>query len=228
MIQVKKNLGGINMKFRKGIICLVLLFVFIYLIQPYEDMEEPSVEGFKDNIIRFHIVANSDKEEDQLLKLKVRDELLKETQVKFENSKSLDETRSIINENLNYIKSLAEEVIKREGKNFPVEVHFGNINFPTRKYGDIVLPAGEYETLQVTIGEGKGKNWWCVMFPPLCFVDANHSHAVKSDQDLKKTIIGEDTSLLHANKEPPIILKSKVVEVYQKTKTYLADFLAKK
>lgn len=229
MVKEKTNLGGIKMKPRKGIIFLVLsIITIIYIIHPLSHEEELYEDSFKDSIIRFHIVANSDKEEDQQLKLKIRDEILRETQAKFENSKSLDETRHIIKANLDNIKSLAEKVIEEEGKDFPVEVYLGTINFPTRKYGDIVFPAGEYEALQVTIGEGKGKNWWCVMFPPLCFVDANHSHAAKAEKDLKDAVTEEDTSLLLANKEPPILLKSKVAEVFQKTKSYLANFLAGK
>ncbi len=77
-------------------------------------------------------------------------------------------------------------MIKEEGKNFPVDVSLGNRDFPTRKYGDITFPSGEYETLQITIGEGKGQNWWCVMFPPLCFVDIDHSNPDNAQRDLKK------------------------------------------
>lgn len=228
-MKVKNNLGGIKMNYKKTILSLALLIIsIIYIIHPYSTEKPTDVDGFKDEIIRFHIKANSDKDEDQALKLKIRDEILKETGNRFGESSSLEETRKLVEDNLDHIKSIAEKVIQREGKDFPVEVALENKNFPTRKYGNIVFPAGEYETLQVTIGEGKGKNWWCVMFPPLCFVDINHSDAIKAEEELRNVLTQEEIDLLLADKEPPIILKSKIAEVFEKTKTYLADFLAEK
>lgn len=217
------------MKYKKLILSLALLIIsIIYIVHPHIIGKDTYVDGFKDEIIRFHIKANSDREEDQALKLRIRDEILKETKTRFGNSKSLDETRHIVENNLDDIKNIAEKVIEREGKDFPVEVSLGIKNFPTRKYGNIIFPAGEYETLEVTIGEGKGKNWWCVMFPPLCFVDTTHSHAIKVEEELKDVLTEEEIGLLLADKESPIILKSKIVEVFEKTKTYLANFLASK
>lgn len=217
------------MKYKKTILSLALLIISIaYIIHPYIIGREASVDGFKDEIIRFHIKANSDKQEDQALKLKIRDAILRETRNQFENSKSLDETRILVEDNLNSIKSMAEEVIEREGKDFPVEVSLGIKSFPTRKYGNIIFPAGGYETLEVVLGEGKGKNWWCVMFPPLCFVDISHSNGIKVEEELKEVLSEEEIDLLLADKEPPIILKSKIKEVLEKTKTYLANLLAQK
>lgn len=217
------------MKYKKTILSLALLIItIIYIIHPYIAERGAHVDGFKDQIIRFHIKANSDKEEDQALKLKIRDEILKDTKSRFGNSKSLDETRKLVEKNLNNIKLIAEKTIEDEGKDFPVEVSLGIKNFPTRKYGNIMFPAGEYETLEVIIGEGKGKNWWCVMFPPLCFIDINHSDAIKVEEELEEALTEEEIDLLLADKEPPIILKSKIKEVLEKTKTYLADILAEK
>ena len=202
------------MKPRKGIIFLVLsIITIIYIIHPLSHEEELYEDSFKDSIIRFHIVANSDKEEDQQLKLKIRDEILRETQAKFENSKSLDETRHIIKANLDNIKSLAEKVIEEEGKDFPVEVYLGTINFPTRKYGDIVFPAGEYEALQVTIGEGKGKNWWCVMFPPLCFVDETYSIVDEDSEEKLKYLLTEEEYDSLKNHKVPVKIKFKLLEI---------------
>lgn len=211
------------MKHKKLILSLSLLIIFFsYIVHPYVMSKEAHVDSFKDQIIRFHIKANSDKEEDQALKLKVRDKILKEMGTRFGESKSLDETRAIVENNIDNIKSITEEVIAEEGKNFPVDVSLGNKSFPTRKYGNITFPSGEYETLMVKIGEGKGKNWWCVMFPPLCFVDINHSDASNAEKELKKVLTEEEVNLLLSDKEPPIILKSKIAEMVEKTKTNFA------
>lgn len=193
--------------------------------------------NLKDGIIRLHVKANSDTEEDQALKLKVRDRILKETAPLLEKSESIEETRAIVKENLDNIKSIAEEVIKEEGKDYKVEVNFGMTSFPTRKYGEMVLPAGEYEALLVTIGEGKGQNWWCVMFPPLCFVEMTHGIAANTEESLDIVTDDKDEDLdavpVNANADenlnifpdnrPPLILKSKILELLEKTKVYIAS-----
>ena len=156
------------MKYKKLILLLSLFIIsFTYIIHPL--IENKAKEGFKDEIIRFHIRANSDKEEDQALKLKIRDEILKEMNDKFRDTKSIGESRRIIKDNMEEMKYITERVIEEEGRDYNVAVTLGQDNFPTRKYGNLVLPSGEYETLLIILGEGKGQNWWCVMFPPLCF-----------------------------------------------------------
>ncbi len=202
------------MKNRKWILTLAIIISVIYMFNFHSSSKEAYVD-IKDEVIRFHVRANSDTEEDQALKLKVRDRILNETKPLFENSKSIEETRAIVKENLNNIKSIAEEVVEQEGKDYKVDIYFGMESFPTRKYGEIVFPAGEYETLLITIGEGKGQNWWCVMFPPLCFVEMNHGVAVNVDDDL---VAEKDPP-----KDPPIVLKSKIVEIFERTKTYIAS-----
>lgn len=217
------------MKHKKLILILSLLIIsFSYIIHPYMTNKETSVDSFKDEIIRFHIKANSDKEEDQALKLKIRDQILKDVGIQFENSISIEDTRRIVEKNMENIKHIAENVIQKEGKDFPVDVSLGKRNFPTRKYGEVTFPAGEYETLQVTIGEGQGKNWWCVMFPPLCFIDINHSNAIDVEKNLKEVLTEDEIDLLLSDKEPSIVLKSKIAEMFEKTKTYLAEYFAGK
>jgi len=167
-----------------------------------------SFKNLRDKIIRFHIRANSDNEEDQELKLKVRDEILKEMKGKFQDIKDIDEIRKIIRDNMEEMKRIAERIIKREGKDYEVTVTLAEDSFPTRKYGNLVLPAGTYEALLITIGEGKGKNWWCVMFPPLCFVDITHSVAYNLEKEL-----GIE---LKEDEEPPLKLKWKILEIIKK------------
>lgn len=224
------------MKNRKLIFSLALIISFIYMVSFHSNSQEAYM-NLKDGIIRLHVKANSDTEEDQALKLKVRDRILKETAPLLEKSESIEETRAIVKENLDNIKSIAEDVIKEEGKDYKVEVNFGMTSFPTRKYGEMVLPAGEYEALLVTIGEGKGQNWWCVMFPPLCFVEMTHGIAANTQESLDIVTDDKDEDLdavpVNANADenlnilpdnrPPLILKSKILELLEKTKVYIAS-----
>ena len=195
------------MKYKRLILILSLfIFTFIYFIYPY--VEEKTSIDLKESIIRFHIRANSDREEDQALKLKIRDEILKAMKEKFQGIKDIGESRRIIKDNMEEMKYITERVIKEEGKDYEVNISLGEDTFPTRKYGNLVLPAGSYETLLISLGEGRGQNWWCVMFPPLCFVDITHSVAYNLEEELGIEIKEDE--------EPPLKLKWKIVEFIKK------------
>lgn len=203
------------MKHKKLILILSLfIIVIVYIIHPYLIVNKDKQHEVKDQIIRFHVIANSDSPEDQNLKLKIRDEILDEMGEKFSHSVSVENSRNIIEENMEKIRYIAEDEIKKEGKDYEVEVSLCRDKFPTKNYGDLTLPAGEYEALKVVIGEGKGKNWWCVMFPPLCFVDITHSISTP-----------KSTHTLLVENKPKIVPKSKVAEVFQRTKVQLAKIL---
>lgn len=195
------------MKYKRLILILSLfIFTFIYFIYPY--VEEKTSIDLKESIIRFHIRANSDREEDQALKLKIRDEILKAMKEKFQGIKDIGESRRIIKDNMEEMKYITERVIKEEGKDYEVNISLGEDTFPTRKYGNLVLPAGSYETLLISLGEGRGQNWWCVMFPPLCFVDITHSVAYNLEEELGIEIKEDE--------EPTLKLKWKIVEFIKK------------
>lgn len=182
--------------------------------------------AFKNKLIRLHVLANSDSPEDQELKLKVRDKIIAEMNDRLGNSKSIDETREIVKENIEEIKKIALEEIKLNGKEYEVAVSLDSHNFPTKSYGGFTLPAGEYEALRVVIGEGKGQNWWCVMFPPLCFIDiTNGLTDEKTKEELKKFLTEEEFNIIISAKGPeetPIILKSKLLELFEKGKVQFA------
>lgn len=125
----------------------------------------------KNSLIRFHVIANSDTDEDQNLKIKVKNEVINYLYPYLNDSKSLNESREIIKEKMPEVKKLAEKVIKDNNYNYSVKLQLSRENFPDKSYGNIVLPQGNYEAFRIIIGSGQGKNWWCVMFPPLCFVD---------------------------------------------------------
>ena len=125
----------------------------------------------KNELIRFHVIANSDSEEDQNLKLKVKNKVIDYLYPYLNESQSLDESRKIIKDKMEEVKKLAEEVIKDNNYKYGVKTELSKENFPEKSYGKITLPQGNYEAFRIIIGAGQGKNWWCVMFPPLCFVD---------------------------------------------------------
>lgn len=133
------------------------------------------------DLIRFHVIANSDSEEDQLLKYSVRDEILKKVAPRLANSASLEESRAIITGMESELLEIASKVVADWGKNYKVSMDFGFHNFPTKSYGNIVLPSGEYEAVKIKIGEANGANWWCVLFPPICFVNVEESTTVSVD-----------------------------------------------
>lgn len=139
-------------------------------------------EPYHKDYIRFHVIANSDSPLDQALKLKVRDRLLDELGEEFYSVDSAVQGRQKIRGKLPEIRDIVLQEIARNQMSYPVAVQFGRFIFPTKAYGKLVLPAGEYEALRVVIGQGKGSNWWCVMFPPLCFVDITHGVASEPAQ----------------------------------------------
>ncbi|NLJ77845.1 MAG: stage II sporulation protein R [Tissierellia bacterium] len=212
------------MRCKKLLLVLVLLIISIaYIIQPHIIDRNRYIDTYKDNIIRFHVRANSDREEDQILKLKIRDRVLDETSTRFMKGKSIEDARRIMKSNLDDMESIAQEVIAQEGMDLPVQVSLGPRNFPTRRYGDITLPSGEYETLQIDIGEGKGKNWWCIMFPPLCFVEMGHGNGENLIGNSKEGMDENDMEFLSSHKEPTIVLKSKIMEFIERTRIYFAE-----
>lgn len=147
---------------------------------------EASLAETPDQLIRFHVLANSDSAEDQALKRAVRDEILKEVSPKLAAAQSLEESRQIVKQIQPEMEGIALSVIKAWNKNYTVHTEYGHFTFPTKSYGTLVLPAGQYEALRVVIGEGQGSNWWCVLFPALCFVDIEHSTAVQVDGKSQK------------------------------------------
>ncbi|MDD4335315.1 MAG: stage II sporulation protein R [Desulfotomaculaceae bacterium] len=124
-----------------------------------------------DSLIRLHVVSNSDSSADQALKRKVRDEIVAALGPAFIEADNIELARQIAAANLDHIHDIATGKIRAEGKDYPVKVELNSFSFPTKHYGPFILPAGDYEAVRVTIGGGAGANWWCVLFPPLCFVD---------------------------------------------------------
>ena len=145
------------------------------------NIEDLMQDFSQDSLIRFHVVANSDSEEDQLLKYIVRDEILKVAAPRLAESKSLEESRQMLKEMEDDFIRIAKTVVQEYGLDYEITIDHGEHIFPAKSYGDFVLPGGEYEAVKIQIGEAMGENWWCVLFPPVCFVNVEESTTVSVD-----------------------------------------------
>lgn len=128
--------------------------------------------GIAQEIIRFHVRANSDSDEDQAVKLLVKDAVVTYMQPILAVSESIEESHELLEEHTEDIREVALSTLREAGSDAPVSVYFEQSYFPMKTYGDVTFPPGEYEAFRVDIGDHAGKNWWCVLYPPLCFVDA--------------------------------------------------------
>lgn len=203
-----------KLKIGRIFVILILLSLFI-LISAISYVDAVS-NNIADSVFRLHVIANSDSKEDQELKLKVRDELLSYMNIISKDSTNKQEAMQIANEHKEEFIQIAEKVIKENGYNYTVNGQVGKADFPTKYYGDITLPAGTYDALKVQIGEAKGQNWWCVMFPPLCFVDVSTGIVPdNSKQELKQSLDNEEYDLISKTDNNEISFKFKIVELFQ-------------
>ncbi|HEX2926576.1 MAG TPA: stage II sporulation protein R [Ruminiclostridium sp.] len=210
-------------------IAAALLVVFSVWMLSYTYAEDVNA-GLSQNLVRLHVIANSDSASDQALKLKVRDAIIEYMKDKLSNSQNINETKNIINENLSNIETISRDVIRKNSSDYSVKASLGNYPFPTKTYGDIALPAGEYQALKVVIGKGSGANWWCVLFPPLCFIDATHGAIPDSvKQKLKRSISAEEYKLITTsdNDDIPVKIKFKLVEFLEGSKVKLSGVINK-
>ncbi len=165
-------------------------------------------EDISNKVFRLHIRANSDSPSDQGLKLIVRDVVLEQTRDIFNNCKSVDEALKKTNENIDLIRKTAEKTIKENGCNYPCSVKTDKEFFETRKYNDFTLPAGVYDSLIIEIGQGKGHNWWCVMFPAVCLSGCT--------EEFDEILTEEEREMIENDK---YIVKFKTVEIIERIKT---------
>lgn len=214
----EESTPSFNSRFRTSIFILLLLFcgISMGIIKANAIHNAELQQGIAENIIRFHVIANSDSTQDQALKLKVKDELVESLSPLLSNAESIAEARTIISENLSLIQATAQASIRQNGYDYPVKVTLENCYFPLKVYGNCTFPPGEYEALRVKIGAAEGKNWWCVMFPPLCFVDETYSIVdEKTNQKLKHLLTEEEYDSLVSQKKP-VKIKFKLWEAWKK------------
>jgi stage II sporulation protein R len=218
----------------RKLIAAALVLVFTAACGAYALPEEKKNQDYSKDLIRFHVIANSDSLGDQQLKRQVRDAILEQVGDKFKAVQSVAEAREIVLANLGEIEAAAEREIALRGRDYPVKASLGHFDFPAKTYGSFSLPAGNYEAVRVVIGEGQGENWWCVLFPPLCFVDISNSVSTepevrKVSKDMDEAVAEEgepspEQDPQEAEAEPVIQLKFKLFEVFNMKGSLLAEW----
>ena len=207
----------------RSLLVFLLLFIFV-CISAYSYVSAVSYD-IADSVFRLHVIANSDSTEDQELKYLVRDALLEYMNTITKNTTSKEEAIEIANEHLDDFYNIAEKTINDAGYNYSVNITIGKYNFPTKNYGDVSLPAGAYDALRVEIGESAGHNWWCVMFPPLCFVDVSSGVVPDESKELLQDGLSDEEYdlITTSDNSSDISFKFKIIEFVENLKISLAS-----
>ena len=212
-IKMKKFIKLFN--FAKRFFIVIILFAFFTFISALSYVNAVS-ENIADSVFRLHVIANSDSDEDQNLKYKVRDEILKYMNSIASDCSSKKEVIELAYKHQNEFYNIAKQVIKENGYNYDVKIRIGNFYFPTKTYGDISLPAGDYDALRIEIGKAEGQNWWCVMFPPLCFVDVTSGVVPEESKEImKENLDDEEYNLISDNESTDIKFKFSLIEFFK-------------
>lgn len=181
---------------KKGTIAFVtILFIItgILMVLYRQSMAEQKMQKeIAGEILRLHVVANSDSAEDQELKLEVKETIVTYLRGIMSDAASVEEARAQIQKRLPEIEEIAAEKMKAEGYDYKAEATLGECYFPVKEYGDMTFPAGDYEALKVNLGDSAGKNWWCVMYPTLCFVDSTYQIVPEESKEKLKVCLTEE------------------------------------
>ncbi len=210
-----------NSKLKQIFILLLLFSVYIF-VSAYSYVSSVSTD-ISSSVFRLHVIANSDSKEDQDLKYLVRDNLITYMNSICKDTTSKDEAISIANNHKEEFYTIAKNVLVENGANYDVKISIGNFSFPTKNYGDIFLPSGYYDALRVELGNAKGKNWWCVMFPPLCFVDVSSGIVPDDSKEvIKDNLSQEEYDLISDKSNAEITFKFKLIEFFQNANLFTA------
>ncbi|MBP3370792.1 MAG: stage II sporulation protein R [Clostridia bacterium] len=186
---------------------LIVTFTLIGLCTLLTLMPIHGESAVYDNVLRLHVLANSDSEEDQQLKLCVRDGILEVTENIFSDCKSREEAERLVTENMSLIQSKAQSIVRDAGYSYPVSIALGKEEYPTKNYESACFPAGEYMSLRVMIGEAEGQNWWCVLFPPMCVGAASQSNSY-----VEVGLTGEQYNIITETDKPKYKIRFKLLE----------------
>ena len=208
----------------KKYLLLLIVSVAFLLLSAYSYVNAVS-NNLADSVFRLPVIANSDSEEDQNLKYKVRDSLIGYMNTLTNDMNTKDEVIKIAGKHIQDFKDIAQNVVKENGYNYEVNVEIGDFSFPTKTYGDISFPSGFYDALKVEIGKAEGQNWWCVMFPPLCFVDVSSGVVPEeSKENLEANLGDEEYSIISDSEENGLTsIKFKIIEFFENIGTKLAN-----
>jgi len=207
-------------KLKKFLIIFTLFIVYLFFcILSYSNAVSKNIS---DSVFRLHVIANSNSEEDQNLKYAVRDELIKYMNSICENISSKEEAIKIAKEKKEEFYNIAKKVINDNGSDYKINIEIGNFSFPTKNYGDVSLPAGFYDALKVEIGSSSGQNWWCVMFPSLCFVDISEGIVPEESKENLKDNLSQENYNIITSDSLDFKLKFKLVELFENAKIIIA------
>ena len=196
---------------RKYAILLFLLFLFIS-ISAFSYVSAVS-SNIADSVFRLHIIANSNSIADQNLKLLVRDKVIEYMNSISKGYTTKSDVINLVENNLENFKQITQNVIHENGYDYNVTISVGNFEFPTKAYGDISLPAGAYDALKIEIGNANGQNWWCVMFPPLCFVDVSSGIVPDDSKKIIQDKLSDEEFYIISENTPDVKFKFKLIEL---------------
>ena len=178
---------------KKWMILLAAIFLAFIGTGYIHWRKEMMVQELAEEVLRFHVLANSDSEEGQRLKMQVKNSVIAYMQEEMEDVKSATETVDWAEEHLSQLEEIAAGVIEQQGYEYSVEAYLTADDFPEKTYGDVTFPAGKYKALRIEIGQAQGQNWWCVLYPNLCFIDAVHAVVPEEGKQELKSVLEEDT-----------------------------------
>lgn len=188
---------------------LIILLALALLIGILAVLPVHSESNIYESVLRLHVIANSDSDEDQALKLMVRDAVLLEAQNILKGTASRKDAESIISQSTEHLRLVAEKAVRENGYSYPVSITLGKENYPTKSYESCAFPAGEYTSLQIFIGDASGQNWWCVLFPPLCL-----SAATDKDAFASVGITDGQYQIITDTKNPKYKIRFKILESF--------------
>ena len=186
---------------------LILFLTLTLLVGLLAILPVHSESNIYDTVLRLHVIANSDSNEDQELKLLVRDAILIEAKELLSGISNKENAEKIISQSLEHLRLTAEETVRQNGYSYPVSISLGKEDYPTKNYESVAFPAGEYTSLQIMIGDASGKNWWCVLYPPLCL-----SAATDKDAYTSVGITDGQYQIITDTKNPKYKIRFKILE----------------
>lgn len=201
-----------NKKFKVFIILIILLCLYVftsafsYATTISNDLQK--------SVFRLHVIANSNSEEDQNLKYIVRDNVIEYMKTICNQCSSKEETIKIVSDHLEDFTQIANQTIKENGFSYTANVSLGNFEFPTKIYGDISFPSGYYDALKIQLGNADGQNWWCVLYPSLCFVDITSGIVPQESKEQLQEDLNDEEYKIISNTDTPINIKFKLIEFF--------------
>lgn len=181
--------------------------------KPIITLDTSLQEGISESILRLHVIANSDSKEDQETKLKVKDNIVEYLQSYLKDVHTKEEAQTLLLNHTDELKNIATQYLREHGYTYDVEVSVGKAYFPVKIYGDITLPAGQYDALRIKLGDAIGQNWWCIIFPTLCYVDTTYQVVPEeSKEELQDFLTDDEYNSIVTKKDTKVVVKFKILD----------------